>query len=86
MPYILERVPNTKTRYSVVNKLTNEVHSKSTSLKKAKAQIRLLEMLDHTENGSGLLETFDKNDKKSPVELISFDTTQLTVKNILLRN
>jgi len=37
------------------------------------------------ETGNGLLETFNKDDKKSPVELIPFDKTQLTVPKYFIK-
>ena len=75
MPYEIIPVPKTKTRFSVINKETGEIHSKSTTKKKADAQLRLLNSID----GNGLLDTFNPDDKKSPVELISFSDTKLTV-------
>jgi hypothetical protein len=42
MPYKITKIPN-KNKYKVTNKNTGKVHAKSTTLKKAKAQVRLLE-------------------------------------------
>jgi hypothetical protein len=43
MPYKLKKLRNN--RYSVVNPITKHVYSNSTTLDKAKAQIRILHML-----------------------------------------
>jgi hypothetical protein len=42
MPYDIIKKPSGK--YEVINKLTGEIHAKGTTLKKAKAQVRLLGM------------------------------------------
>ncbi len=41
MPYQIRKLPN-KNKYEVVNKLTKEKHAYQTTLKNAKAQLRLL--------------------------------------------
>ena len=46
MPYSLRKLPN-KNCYRVFNSKTKRVHSKCTSLAKAKRQIRLLQAIDH---------------------------------------
>ena len=85
MPYIIEKhKEGKKTCFSVVNTLTKEIHAKCTTKKKAEAQIKLLHML-HSESGKGLIDTFNPDDKKSPVELISFDKTQLTVPKYFIK-
>lgn len=75
MPYEIIPVPKTKTRFSVINKETGEIHAKSTTKKKADTQLHLLNSID----GEGLLDTFNPDDKKSPVELISFNDSKLIV-------
>lgn len=42
MPFVIRKLPN-KNRYRVVNQRNGRIHSLSTTLKKAKAQVRLLE-------------------------------------------
>ena len=37
------------------------------------------------ETGNGLLDTFNKDDKKSPVDLISFNDTQLTIPKYFVK-
>jgi hypothetical protein len=49
MPYEIIKKPSGK--YQVINKITGEIHAKGTTLKKAKAQIRLLEMVDRKKRG-----------------------------------
>lgn len=44
MPY---KIVKLKKGYKVVNRITGKVHAKHTSLLKAKAQIRLMEMKEH---------------------------------------
>lgn len=44
MPYIIRKNPN-KNTYKVINKDTGKIHSKATTLDKAKAQVRLLEQI-----------------------------------------
>jgi len=46
MPYKITKVRNS-TKYRVVNTETGEVKAKRTTLKKAKAQVALLEGLEH---------------------------------------
>jgi hypothetical protein len=46
MPYRIRKIKN-KNLYSVKNILTGAVKSKATTLKKAKAQVRRLNMIDH---------------------------------------
>jgi len=41
MPYLIRKLPN-KNRYRVINAETGQIKAKSTSLKKAKAQVRFL--------------------------------------------
>jgi hypothetical protein len=48
MPYKLMKLKNNK--YRVINKITGKVHAKSTTLKKAEKQIRLMQWLDHRKN------------------------------------
>lgn len=45
MPYELKKI--SPRRYEVVNSETGMVHAKHTSLKNAKAQIRLLQAVEH---------------------------------------
>ena len=45
MPYKLKK--NRNGTYEVLDRLKNKIHSKHTSLEKAKKQIRLLEAIDH---------------------------------------
>jgi hypothetical protein len=45
MPYVIDRLPDGK--YCVKNKVTGKIHAFHTTLDKAKAQIRLMEMVDH---------------------------------------
>lgn len=47
MPYLMEKHPDGS--YSVVNKKTGYIHAKHTTLSKAKAQIRLLGMIEAKE-------------------------------------
>jgi hypothetical protein len=47
MPYLLQKHPDGS--YSVVNKITGFIHAKHTTLTKAKAQIRLLGMMEAKE-------------------------------------
>jgi hypothetical protein len=49
MPYKIIKNPNNKT-YSVINILNGKKKSKSTTLKKAKKQIRLLYMIENQKN------------------------------------
>jgi hypothetical protein len=49
MPYEIVKKPSGK--FQVVNKNTGEIHAKGTTLTKAKAQIRLLEMVDRKKRG-----------------------------------
>jgi hypothetical protein len=42
MPYLIRKLPN-KNRYKVTNKETGRVIAYNTTLKKAKAQVRLLQ-------------------------------------------
>lgn len=44
MPYAIEKV---KGGYRVRNTETNEIHAKRTTMDKAKAQVRLLNMVEH---------------------------------------
>jgi len=44
MPYQIKKV---KGGYAVINRTTGAVHSKKTTLEKAKKQMRLLYMLEH---------------------------------------
>jgi len=46
MPYVI-RKNNNKNTYSVKNKATGVVHSKGTSKKRAEAQVKLLNAIDH---------------------------------------
>jgi hypothetical protein len=46
MPYVVKKIPGAKTRFKVVNTKTGYVHSKSTTLKKAQTQVRLLKQLE----------------------------------------
>jgi len=45
MPYTIRKIRNEKL-YSVKNTITKKIHSKATTLSKAKAQVRLLEQLE----------------------------------------
>lgn len=45
MPYTIRKVVKKK-RYRVMNPVSKKIHSFGTSLKKAKKQVRLLNMLD----------------------------------------
>jgi len=49
MPYEIIKKPSGK--FQVVNKNTGEIHAKGTTLKNAKSQIRLLEMVDRKKGG-----------------------------------
>lgn len=44
MPYIIRKIRN-QNQYKVYNPITMMVHSKHTTLEKAKAQVRLLESI-----------------------------------------
>lgn len=46
MPYKIRKLPN-QHLYRVYNAMTKEVKAKGTTLKKAKAMIRLLNAIDH---------------------------------------
>lgn len=46
MPYAIRKLPN-QDAYKVYNKKTKVVHSKHTTLAKAKKQVILLNMIDH---------------------------------------
>jgi hypothetical protein len=46
MPYTIRKIRNEKL-YSVKNTITKKIHSKATTLSKAKAQVRLLEQLEN---------------------------------------
>jgi hypothetical protein len=46
MPYSIRKVRN-KECYCVKNTITNEIHSKCTTLEKAKSQVRLLQAIKH---------------------------------------
>ena len=46
MPYKVVKKTGTQTRFKVVNTKTGYVHSKSTTKKKAEAQVRLLEQVE----------------------------------------
>ena len=46
MPYTIRKLP-LKNSYKVINTLTKKIHSKHTSLDKAKAQVRLLYMIEN---------------------------------------
>jgi len=48
MPYQIKKIG---TCYQVSNKITGKIHAKCTTLKKAKAQIRLMEMMDNKGKG-----------------------------------
>jgi hypothetical protein len=45
MPYAIRKIKN-KDRYRVINKDTGQVKAKTTTLTKAKKQVRLLYMID----------------------------------------
>jgi hypothetical protein len=45
MPFKIRKIRGTK-KYKVYNAKTRKVHSKGTSLKKAKAQVRFLYMME----------------------------------------
>jgi hypothetical protein len=49
MPYEIVKKPSGK--FQVINKNTGEIHAKGTTLKKAKAQVRLLGMVDRKTGG-----------------------------------
>lgn len=44
MPFLITKLSNGK--YQVKNKETGKIHSKGTTLKKAKGQVKLIEYLD----------------------------------------
>ena len=49
MPYTIRKIRNEKL-YSVKNTLTKKIHSKATTLSKAKSQVRLLEKIEKKGN------------------------------------
>lgn len=70
MPYIIRQI--SKNRYSVLNADTGEVHSKSTTLPKAKAQLRILmEAYEKEMKGDGLYDIatslFNSSTSQPPV-------------------
>lgn len=76
MPYELKRVG--KRHYEVINKDTGKIHAKHSTLKNAKAQIRLLEGVDHgmVLKGSGpkrppKLDTSSTSHSKSEFEIFA---------------
>ena len=46
MPYTIRKLPKSK-KYKVYNKKTKKVYSRGTTLKKAKAQVRFLNMMEN---------------------------------------
>lgn len=46
MPYAIRKLPK-QNAYKVYNKITKVIHSKHTTLAKAKKQVILLNMIDH---------------------------------------
>ena len=54
MPFVIRKLP-CKNLYSVKNKITGAIHSKGSTLENAKAQVRLLYMIE----GSGLSQWSD---------------------------
>jgi hypothetical protein len=44
MPYLIEKIGRV---YRVINPITGKIHSKGTTLTKAKKQIKLMHMIDH---------------------------------------
>ena len=70
MPYIIRAL--SKTRYQVLNANTGEIHSKSTTLPKAKAQLRILMEAHEKEiNGKGIVDIasslYDKTKSQPPM-------------------
>lgn len=53
MPYALRKLPN-QNAWKVFNKETKKIHAHHTSLENAKAQIRLLNAIDHQPSGGAL--------------------------------
>ncbi len=46
MPYIIRKIPY-KNLYTVRNRITGRLHSKHTTLQRARAQVRLLNAIEH---------------------------------------
>ncbi len=53
MPFVIRKLP-CKNLYSVKNKITGAIHSKGSTLENAKAQVRLLHMIDREATGGNL--------------------------------
>ena len=68
MPYVIERLPDGKFR--VKNSKTGKIHAYHTSLHSAKAQVRLMEAIDHSRSSIEKKKPKQKEEDKSPVKFL----------------
>ena len=64
MPYVIERLPDGK--YCVKNGITGKIHAFHTTLDKAKAQIRVMELVDHEKKAPSIEKSKPKKKEEKP--------------------